>query len=149
MISANCGGSSSPTAPGIINLSVLEAGSESLVNEERSRASVSQVGHEDPIQAVARAYSEAMRDQGFFDHIDPQGRDLGDRLRDAGVSFRFAGETIARITGAGDPVGSAHSQLMTSPSHRDVILGTDFELVGVGIAKEGGSYWFTHILIHR
>ncbi len=147
---AGCGGSSTPTSPpNVFTVTIFEDQAEVLVNVERTAYSLSRVATEQQLRAVARGHSEAMRDLGFFGHRDPQGRNIADRLRDAGIPFRVAGEALARVGGSDDPAAFAHTQIMNSPSHRDVILKEGFEVIGVGVAQKGGTYWFTHILVQQ
>lgn len=141
------GGSSGPTQPAELGASQVESQSRGLVNSERSTEQISMLAGDQLAAMVAREHSEAMRDRGFFSHVDPDGKTLRDRLRAAGVSFRIAGENLAQVDGSPDPAGHAHNLLMQSKSHRDNILSDDFEMIGVGVAREGGSYWITQIFI--
>jgi len=63
-----------------------------------------------------------------------------------GVSYRTAGENIA---GNGS-VSGAHTSLMNSSGHRANILGSQYNYVGIGIAK-GGQYgmMFTQMFVGR
>lgn len=146
---AACGGSGGggPTAPADISSFQVESQSTGLVNQERSAEQKSQLAIDSLAQQVAREHSEAMRDRDFFSHVDPDGTTLRDRLRAAGVSFRMAGENLAQVEGAGDPAGHAHRLLMESKSHRDNILSGDYEVIGVGVAKQGDAYWITQVFI--
>ncbi len=142
------GGSGGPTEPSDLSPFQVESQLSDLVNRARSAENVSPDLTTDQLLAqVAREHSEAMRDRGFFSHVDPDGKRLRDRLRAAGVPFRAAGENLAQVTGSGDPAGQAHQMLMGSPSHRDNILSRKFRLLGVGVAKDGGTYWITQIFV--
>ena len=146
-VAACGGGSSGPTQPAELSASQVESQSLGLVNSERSAEQISALSNDQLAAMVAREHSEAMRDRGFFSHVDPDGQTLRDRLRSAGVSFRMAGENLAQVDGSPDPAGHAHTLLMQSKSHRDNILSDDFEMIGVGVARDGGSYWITQIFI--
>lgn len=142
------GGSSSPTEPSAVSPFQVESQSTGLVNQARSSEGVSpELSQDQLIAQVAREHSTAMRDKGFFSHVDPDGMRLRDRLRAAGVSFRSAGENLAQVDGSSDPAGQAHGMLMGSASHRENILGRRFEMIGVGVAKQGGTYWITQIFV--
>lgn len=142
------GGSTNPTAPADVSPFQVESESGSLVNTTRSNRQVSPMLSIDQLAAeVARRHSEAMRDQGFFSHVDPQGKTLRDRLRAAGLSFRVAGENLAQVENSVDPAAHAHQLLMESKSHRDNILSDKFEVIGVGVAKQGNSYWITQVFV--
>ena len=146
---AACGGSSdSPTAPADVSPFEVESKSTSLVNSTRSQEQISPLLTVDQVLAeVARRHSEAMRDQGFFSHVAPDGSDLRSRLREAGVSFRTAGENLAQVQNSVDPAAHAHGLLMESSSHRENILSEKYDLLGVGVAKQGNTYWITQIFL--
>jgi uncharacterized protein YkwD len=153
LVALGCGGGggSSPTSPSSNNgLAQIEHASYRLVNVERDAAHVDPTLGGDPeLSAIARAYSEEMRDQGFFSHTSPAGRTLAQRLVEAGYRFTYAGENLARVSGAGDPASYAHTLLMDNPSHRGNILGTQFAKLGVGVAFEGRTVWITQIYASR
>ena len=151
LVLAACGGgSNSPTAPGAPGAFQVEEQSTDLVNQARGSEGVSpQLSQDQLIAEVARRHSTAMRDKGFFSHVDPDGMRLRDRLRAAGVSFRSAGENLAQVDGTSDPAGQAHRMLMGSASHRENILSERFDVIGVGVAKQGGTYWITQIFVEQ
>ncbi len=144
-----CGsGSGSPTEPADASPFQVEAQSADLVNRARNAETVSpQLATDQLLAEIARAHSEAMRDRGFFSHVDPDGKRLRDRLRAAGVPFRSAGENLAQVQGSADPAGQAHQMLMGSPSHRGNILSKKYRTIGVGVAKAGGTYWITQVFV--
>ena len=151
LLAGACSGSGSgigPTAPSDISASQVESILADLANQARNSAGVAPDLTLDPaVSLVARAHSEAMRDRGFFSHVDPDGKRLRDRLQAAGIGFRSAGENLAQIGGSPDPGGMAHQLLMDSASHRDNILSGKFTVIGVGVAKRGDEYWITQIFI--
>ncbi len=89
-----------------------------------------------------------MRDHGFFGHVGPDGG-LRARLRKAGIEFTTAGENLAKLVSVPNPASRAHSQFMDSAEHREVILDKRFRLAGVGVARNGDTYWLTQIYIRR
>lgn len=142
-----CGGSS-PT--GLSEPSPVEVEHESAqaVNAARQSNGLQLLEPEwAKVQQVAREYSEEMREQGFLGHVDPNGRDLEQRLRDAGIPFSLAGENLAKIAHSGDPAAAAHAGFMKSPAHRHNILDQRFEMVAVGVAEAGDTFWFTQIFL--
>ena len=150
LLCASCGGSADgPTTITGTSAAEVEFLSFELVNSARRDNGVEpQLVLEELISAVARAHSEAMRDQGFFGHNGPDGT-LEDRLRRAGLAFSRASENVAQNSSAADPAGMAHSGFMASDGHRAAILDPRFRLVGVGVASNGDSYWLTQIFIRR
>ncbi len=143
------GGASSPASPDR-GRAELEQGSFQLVNAERDAAGVSpRLVRKEILDRIARLHSERMRDRGFFSHTDPEGRTVRTRLEAEGYFFTAAGENIARVENAGDPVGHAHELLMENPGHRDNILGEVYQEMGVGVAIEGRTVWLTQIYVRR
>ncbi|HEV2234359.1 MAG TPA: CAP domain-containing protein [Terriglobia bacterium] len=93
---------------------------------------------------VARAHSRDMVEQGFFDHVDPEGRTPAARINAGGIPWRALGENIA-INGS---VPGAEAAFMDEPrfekNHRANILNTKFTDVGIGIVQApNGSLYIT------
>ncbi len=89
----------------------------------------------DQLAAVARAHSLDMMRQGYFDHQDPQGKNVAGRVEAAGIQWQALGENIA-ISGSD---ASAQAAFMNEPkfakNHRANILSTTFTEVGIGIVQ--------------
>jgi uncharacterized protein YkwD len=142
-----CGGGDSPTDPQILNSAAVEDQSFQLINSARSGHGVALVVLDDQLSRIAREHSEAMRDQGFFSHTNPNGNGLRKRLRAHGVTFSSAGENLALINDSSNPAGLAHEQLMSSAEHRGVMLASRFVRAGVGVAQAGSNFWITQIYL--
>jgi uncharacterized protein YkwD len=96
------------------------------------------------LAAVARAHSRNMLEQGFFGHVDPEGRTLSSRINEAEIPWRAAGENIAID---GTALG-AEAAFMNEPrfqrNHRANILNANYTDVGIGIVKgPDGSLYIT------
>jgi uncharacterized protein YkwD len=96
------------------------------------------------LAAVARAHSRDMLEQGYFDHVDPEGRNVSTRVDAAGIPWRAAGENIA-IYGT---ILGAEGAFMNEPrfqhNHRFNILNPNFTDVGIGIVQgANGSLYVT------
>ncbi len=140
------GGPDSPTG-NLTTVSEVEFESFQLANSARQQNNIDPpLDLDDRVAEVARAHSEAMRDEGFFGHDGPDGV-LAARLREAGVTFRSAGENLALLQSVPNPAGEAHSQFLNSASHRKVMLNKNFQLAGVGVARSGDTYWLTQIYL--
>lgn len=147
-----CGGSggSSPTDPAVAREVEIEFLSFDLVNRARRDEGVgTELVFDARLAEVARAHSEAMRDQGFFDHVDPAGHDFGFRLRQGGVVFTVAGENLAQVANSGDPAAVAHRGFLNNPAHRTNVLDPRFTHGGVGVAHRAGTYWVTQLFVRR
>lgn len=141
------GGGGGPTTPLATTVTEVEFESFQLANAARRESGVRPLLERDERAAqVARAHSEAMRDQGFFSHQGPDG-DLAVRLRGAGIAFSSAGENLAKLSSVPNPAAEAHAQFLQSADHRDVMLDAGFELAGVGVARSGDTYWLTQIYL--
>lgn len=106
-----------------------------LINAERQRAGLSPLRADIQERSVARAHSIDMFAKGYFAHENLEGKDPFDRMNDAHIKFRTAGENLALA----QTLEVAHRNLMNSPGHRANILNPDFNRVGIGIL-DGGSY---------
>ena len=84
---------------------------------------------------VARAHSRDMFARSYFSHTNPEGQEAFDRMRQAGITYRVAGENLALA----QTLPSAHQGLMNSPGHRANILLPRYGRVGIGVL-DGGRY---------
>jgi uncharacterized protein YkwD len=111
----------------------LEAQMLELVNGERAAAGLKPLTFDTELLPVARAHSADMFSRGYFSHNTPEGRSPFDRIQEAGVTFRTAGENLALAP----TLSIAHNGLMNSPGHRANILRPEFGRVGIGIMDGG------------
>lgn len=119
-------------------LSVDYAGEQeifNLVNQERAKIGVQALIWDETRAQVGRAHSNDMFKRGYFSHYSPEGKDIGDRLQAAGITYEIAGENLALAPS----IGSAHTGLMNSPGHKRNILDPAFKRVGIGVI-DGGVY---------
>ncbi len=80
-----------------------------------------------------------MARRNYYRHDSPEGRDAGDRMRQAGYRWSTWGENIHR--GPKDPV-TAMRDWMKSPGHRENILNCAFRDIGVGVdLRSNGPWW--------
>ena len=111
----------------------LEARMLELLNEERAANGLAPLRADPELAEVARAHSRDRFARGYFSHVTPEGKDPFDRLRQAKVGFRAAGENLALAP----TLPQAHKGLMNSPGHRANILRPAFGRVGIGIVDGG------------
>ncbi len=105
-----------------------------LINKERVNRGILALNLSAELTQVARSYSQDMAEGGYFAHISPEGKSVGDRLHDAGIKFEQAGENLALAP----TVAIIHEGLMNSEGHRANILLTEFTKVGVGVIEVNG-----------
>ena len=111
----------------------LEAEMLELVNAERVGAGLEPLAPDPALTEVARRHSADMFARGYFSHATPEGRSPFDRIREAGITFRTAGENLALAP----TLSVAHTGLMNSPGHRANILRSQFGRVGIGVLDGG------------
>ena len=101
----------------------------------------------DDLENIAAAYSREMCDRGFFDHIDPDGATLNDRMNEAGLVWVKAGENLAKGTDMNPDL--AEKMFMNEPScqanHRGNVLDNDFTDIGVGTVFCGNDTIYTEL----
>ena len=105
----------------------------SLINEERKILGIPELVWRNELVLVARAHGQDMWERKYFGHISPEGEDVGDRLDKAEINFFVAGENLALAP----TLSTAHTGLMNSPGHRENILSSDFNRVGIGVIDNG------------
>lgn len=113
----------------------LEAEMLAMVNDERVKMGLHPVKADPELTEVARAHSRDMFARGYFSHVTPEGKTLGQRVKSAKVSFLTAGENLA----LGPTLSICHQGLMNSPGHKANILHEGFGRLGIGIL-DGGKY---------
>lgn len=123
----------SETANNEYELRVLE-----LINNERTKHGLSQLSIDMNLSIVARAHSTDMHRRNFFNHINPDGLSPFDRIKNYGISYRYAAENIA--AGQTTPEEVVNSW-MSSDGHRKNILNENFKKIGVGYYNSNDGYF--------
>ncbi len=126
-------GSNAPAVPGAAAMSPQEAQLFRLVNGARAAAGLPALRCDLRLVGIARAKAEDMVALNYFGHWSPTYGMGNMMMQKAGINFSLWGENLA-----GAPTwGTAFSALMSSPLHRDNILGRDYNSIGVGVAQGG------------
>lgn len=108
-----------------------------LVNAERAKYGLSALSVN--AKASQAAQVRAAEQARSFSHTRPNGSSCFTALKEAGVSYRSAGENIAYGQRTPQQVVTAW---MNSSGHRANILGSQFTQIGVGYTLIGGTpYW--------
>lgn len=108
-----------------------------LVNEIRKEKGLSPLTYDWQLARVARIKSQDMKDNRYFSHTSPIYGSPFQMMRDFGISYRTAGENIAKGYATPQAVVNAW---MNSSGHRANILSASFTKIGVGYVP-GGHYW--------
>ena len=106
-----------------------------MVNEARRKAGLKPLVLDTSLRELARYYANYMFQHGYFSHYSPDGASPFDRMREAEISFNYAGENLALAP----DVTLAMQGLMQSPEHRANILDPHYTRVGIGVI-DGGIY---------
>ena len=109
----------------------------SLVNAERAKYGLPALKMDWELSRVARYKSQDMRDRGYFSHTSPTYGSPFDMMKKFGLSYRYAGENIAK--GYSSPAAVVKGW-MNSEGHRANILNKNFTKIGVGYVADG-NYW--------
>ncbi len=115
-----------------------------LVNIERAKYGLSALTQDWQLSRVARYKSRDMRDNGYFSHTSPVYGSPFQMMKSFGISYRTAGENIAK--GQRTPAAVV-SAWMNSSGHRANILNSSFTHIGVGYVANG-HYW-TQLFVGR
>ena len=108
-----------------------------LVNAEREKRGLKALTYDWELSRVARYKSQDMKDNNYFSHTSPVYGSPFQMMKNFGISYRAAGENIARGQATPEAVVNAW---MNSEGHRKNILSTSFTHIGVGYVSDG-KYW--------
>ena len=108
-----------------------------LVNIEREKNGLKPLTMNWELSRVARYKSQDMLDKGYFSHTSPTYGSPFNMLKNFGISYRTAGENIAK--GYATPKAVV-TGWMNSSGHRANILNSSFTQIGVGYVAKG-NYW--------
>lgn len=115
-----------------------------LVNQERASRGLEPLILHSGLTQTARMKSIDMIEHNYFAHNSPTYGSSGDMIRAAGIGFRLAAENI----GMGGNVRTIFNAFMSSPAHRNKIIGSAYTHTGIGIYyKAGRGYIITQHFI--
>ncbi|MBS1304324.1 CAP domain-containing protein [Loktanella sp. SALINAS62] len=66
-----------------------------LLNDYRLASGVGSVQFDSRLNRAAQKHTDDMVKRGYFNHVSPEGKDVGDRARAEGYNYRFVAENIA------------------------------------------------------
>ena len=105
-----------------------------LVNEIRVKNGLSELTLNEELSAVARVKAEDMAKNNYFSHNSPTYGSPFDMMKKFGISYRAAGENIAKGQTTPQQVVDAW---MNSEGHRANILSASFTQIGMGYTANG------------
>lgn len=115
-----------------------------LVNKIRAENGLNTLSYDWELARVARFKSQDMKDNKYFSHTSPVYGSPFQMIKNFGISFRSAGENIAK--GYSTPQAVVNGW-MNSSGHRANILNAAYTHIGVGYVS-GGNYW-TQMFIRK
>lgn len=109
-----------------------------LVNEERAKENLAPLTIDEKITDAAIVRAKEI--QTSFSHTRPNGSSFATALKEAGATYRSAGENIAWGQKTPEEVVTAW---MNSSGHRANIMNANYSRIGVGHLQNaaGTSYW--------
>lgn len=125
----------------------MEAAVRQRINEIRQKNELKPLENNERLAQVARNYSQQMARDNFFSHTGSDGSTLSQRVRAGGISYWIVGENLFKSTNAPQPVPLAVQGWMNSPGHRENILRPVFTQTGIGVWREGKTYYITQLFM--
>lgn len=109
-----------------------------LLNADRAANGLPALKVNMSLVRLAENYAQDMINRKYFSHYNPEGQSPFDRMKQAGISYRYAGENLAINTN----VTTAEKAFMNSSGHRANILSPNYTEVGVGVRYDstGSAY---------
>ena len=108
-----------------------------LTNQKRVQNGLKPLTPNWELSRVARYKSQDMHDKKYFAHNSPTYGTPFQMIKNFGISYRSAGENIAR--GQRTPEAVVNSW-WNSSGHRQNMLGSSYTQIGVGYVSDG-NYW--------
>ncbi|WP_236343268.1 CAP domain-containing protein [Paenibacillus plantiphilus] len=99
-----------------------------LVNQARSTAGLNALEMDSALSNVAMAKAKDMHNNNYFDHNSPTYGSPFDMMRQFGISYRYAGENIAKGQSSAQQV---MNDWMNSEGHRANILNGNYTRIGI------------------
>lgn len=117
-----------------------------LLNADRAKNGLPPLKLNSQLTALGQRYAQDMINRNFFSHYNPEGQSPFDRMKQAGISYGYAGENLA----INSNVDAAEKSFMNSPGHRANILSPNYTEVGVGVRYDAaGSAYVVQQFISR
>lgn len=120
-----------------------------LINDHRKDEGMPPLEIMAEVSGVAYAHSEDMCERNFFDHINPDGKDPGDRLNDAGIDWIDSGENIQMLPFSDNLAEEIDKTFQNSPGHKKNRESDKFTKIGIGIKSCGDQIYVTELFISQ
>ena len=133
-------GNANEDATGFVVSGSMTSQVVTLVNKERASNGLQSLASDSQLAKLAQMKAEDMAKNGYFSHTSPTYGSAFDMMKKYGVSYKTAGENIAK---GQKTAQSVMNGWMNSSGHRANILKSDYTKIGVGYAKasDGTTCW--------
>lgn len=120
-----------------------------LVNSEREKRGLDSLEWNSKLADLARAYSQKMARERFFDHFDNQGNSVAERAKARRITkWRQIGENLFMCDGNQKFSQLAVKGWMKSRGHRQNILEENYNQTGIGVARSrDGMIYVTQVFM--
>lgn len=125
----------------------METAVQQQINKIRTSNNLKPLENNPKLAAVAREYSRKMAREKFFSHTSPQGDTPAQRVRAGGLFYLVVGENLFMSVNAPHPVPLAVTGWMESPGHRENILRPEYRETGIGVWRNGNTYYITQLFM--
>lgn len=99
-------------------------------NEERASAGLKPLTYNEKLADAARRKASNMFSENYWAHNSPSGKTPWTWFKEAGYTYVFAGENLAKDFG---DTGRMMSAWMASPTHRDNIVSSKYSEIGIAV----------------
>lgn len=99
-------------------------------NNERAKQGLVSLTYNQQLSEAASGKAQDMFNEQYWAHTSPSGKEPWDFIKNAGYSYRVAGENLARDFDSTAPMISAW---MNSPTHRANILNSRYRDIGLAV----------------
>ena len=103
-----------------------------LTNKEREKAGLNQLETNSQLTEAALQKASYMFAKNYWAHTAPDGTEPWKFILDTNYKYRYAGENLARDFATPETVVSAW---LDSPSHKDNLLSSRYQDIGVAVVK--------------
>lgn len=100
-----------------------------LINDARTKAGVNPLKIDDLLNSTAQAKAVDMVKNNYFSHQSPTYGSPFEMMKNAGITYKTAGENIA----GNSSVQAAVESWLASDTHRQNILSNAYNYIGIGI----------------
>jgi len=110
--------------------SITPANIIQLTNQQRAAAGLNTLNTDSRLSAAAQAKANNMFQEQYWDHFGPNGETPWMFISQAGYTYVYAGENLAKGFRTAEGV---HEAWMASPTHKENIMSVNYKDIGVAV----------------